>query len=61
MLKSKNNVSVGNLIILLLVILNAFIVKMAFIVNEKLYWVVLVTLPLLLIAIYMDYHKKRSV
>ena len=49
--KEKKN-SIGGTIILLLVFINAFILKIAFIENGKWYITLVITLPLLLIAVY---------
>ncbi|WP_018614659.1 hypothetical protein [Segetibacter koreensis] len=52
MLDKEKKTSIGGTIILLLVFINAFILKIAFIQNEKWYATLVITLPLLLIAIY---------
>ena len=57
----KKNVSLSGTIILLLVFLNAFILKVSFIHNENLYWALVVTLPLLLIAILDVRQKKHAI
>jgi predicted membrane protein len=58
MLHKEQNNSVGDIIMLLLVFLNAFILKIAFIQNEKWYPALIITFPLLLITIYLN--KKRE-
>lgn len=59
MLHKEKNVSVSGSIILLLVFLNAFILKFAFTRNESWYFGLIVTLPLLLVAIYNGRQKKH--
>jgi hypothetical protein len=61
MLFKEKNTSAGGFIILLLVILNVLIMKLAFIHNEKLYWAMVVTVPLLLAAILRDHQKKQAI
>lgn len=58
MLNEEKQVSVSGTIILVLVFINAFILKIAFIENESLYIALVITLPLLFIAIY-DVQQKR--
>jgi hypothetical protein len=45
---------------LLLVFLNTLILKIAFIQNEKMYAALVITLPLLLLAIYYLSQKKEN-
>ena len=59
MLPNEKNISVRQNIILLLVFLNAFILKVAFIRNESWYFGLIVTFPLLLVAIYNTYQRKH--
>ena len=54
----EKNVSPGGAIILLLVFLNALVLKISFIHNANLYCALLATLPLLLIAI-LDVRQKK--
>jgi glutamate synthase domain-containing protein 2 len=56
----KKNVSFSGTIILLLVFLNAFILKVSFIHNQNLYWALVVTLPLLLVAVFDVRQKKHA-
>jgi hypothetical protein len=58
MSQKENRVSVSETLILLLAFTNAFILKIAFISNEKWYSALIVTMPLLLMAIYRV-HKKN--
>jgi len=57
----KENNPGGGIVVLLLLLINALIAKVAFIRNENLYWVLIITLPLLLLAIYDFRYKKHVV
>jgi len=59
MLHKEKNISVSSSIILFLVFSNALILKIAFVQNEKWYALLVVTLPLLLVAIY-HLREKRA-
>lgn len=61
MLHKEKNVSVIGTIILLLVILNVLILKIAFIQNESWYWALVITLPLLLIAVLYVRQTKHGI
>jgi len=52
MLSQKENIPANKLAILSFVLINAIIAEFAFIHNAKWYWALLLTVPLLLIAIY---------
>ena len=52
MLSQKENVPANKLIILLFILINVIIVEFAFIHNTKWWWTLLLTIPLLFIAIY---------
>ena len=52
MLSQKENVPANKLIIILFVLINVIITEFAFIHNTKWLWALLLTIPLLLIAIY---------
>ncbi len=54
------NPSVGGMLILLLVIINVIILKSAYISNEKLYGLLVITLPMLLIAFYFRKPKLKK-
>jgi hypothetical protein len=54
----RKTVSPGNIIIALLVSINVTILEAAFVKNEKWYWVLAVSLPLLLLAILNTRQKK---
>src|SRR5690349_14223503 len=60
MLYKEKNASASRIIILLLVIINVLIVKAAFIQNENLYWALVITFPLLLIAAARDVLQKKQ-
>jgi len=57
----EKNVSVSRIVILLLVIINVLIIKVAFIQNENWYWGLIVTMPLLLIAIIDVRQTKHAI
>ncbi|HYJ65476.1 MAG TPA: hypothetical protein VEV62_17165 [Parafilimonas sp.] len=59
MLRKHKIVSAGGFIILSLVILNIIIIKAGFANNENWYWVLTVSLPLLLLAIFNIRQKKH--
>jgi 4-hydroxybenzoate polyprenyltransferase len=52
--------SVRGAIVLLLVILNAVIIKVAFIENSKWYLVLIISVPVLLIAIKYSKRKRQT-
>lgn len=53
-------VSAGGTIMLVLIFLNAVVLKGAFIKNSKWYLVLFVTVPLLLIALYVVRQEKQK-
>lgn len=59
MLQKENRVSISETVILFLVVSNALILKTAFVNNEKWYWSLIITLPLLLISIIHVRKKAR--
>jgi hypothetical protein len=59
MLHNEKNISVRQNLILLLVFLNALILKVAFIWNENWYFGLIVTFPLLLVATYNIHQRKH--
>ncbi|MEO5998901.1 MAG: hypothetical protein ABIN89_19205 [Chitinophagaceae bacterium] len=61
MLIRKNNISGSGTIILILVMTSVLISKIAYIHNNNWYWGLLVTLPLLLIAIVDARHSKQAI
>jgi hypothetical protein len=60
MINTKKNVSVSGTVTLLLIFLNAFILKVAYIQSEKWYMAFVITLPLLIVAVMFDRHKKQA-
>lgn len=54
---ANKNQSVSNIAMLIIVLLNAVVLKHAFIHNPKWYWVLLLTLPLLFLNIIFTRHK----
>jgi hypothetical protein len=58
MLHNEKNISPSGMIVLLLVVLNVLILKVAFIKNENLYWALAITLPMLLVVI-LDMRKRE--
>jgi glutamate synthase domain-containing protein 2 len=61
MAANRETVSVGNMIIWILVLLNAVIVKVAFTGSGSWYWVLIITAPLLFIALKDRLQKKHAV
>lgn len=61
MTSKQKPASASGLIILILVLLSAIAMESGYIGNEKWYWVLLVTLPLLLLAILNIRQKKHAV
>jgi len=55
----KSNPGVG-IVVLLLLLINALIAKVAFIKNENLSWLLVITVPLLLLAIFGGRQKKTE-
>jgi len=60
MLSKEKKVSITGTAILLLILLNALILKMAFIENENWYAALVITLPLLFVAVMYRKHKKHT-
>lgn len=60
MSNKEKSTSVSGTMILLLVFLNALIIKIAFIQNEKWYIALVITLPLLLVAVLFNRQKKHA-
>lgn len=52
------NVSAAGTALLLFVLLNAAVLKFAFLNSPKWYWGLVVTMPMLLVSVY-DYVKNR--
>src|SRR6476620_8924356 len=60
MIRNSKQVSVRNMILIILVLLNAVILSKGFTTNEKWYWLLIISLPLLLIAIRDILQKKHA-
>lgn len=60
MIQKRKPVSASEVIILLLVFLNVLVLKEAFTSNEKLYWYLIATLSLLLLAVLNTQQKKHA-
>lgn len=61
MIRDQKVVSVSNLIIITLVLINAIVLSAAYTSNEKWYWALIITLPLLLLGIYDVRQKKHAI
>lgn len=55
----KSNPGVG-IVVLLLLLINALIAKIAFIKNENLFWLLVIMVPLLLLAMFGGKRKKTD-
>ncbi|MCB0708345.1 MAG: FMN-binding glutamate synthase family protein [Chitinophagaceae bacterium] len=60
-LSFNGGVSISGMIVLIIVLLNAIIINHAYINNANMYWALIVTLPLLMLAIYDRWQKKHAV
>lgn len=60
MSNKEKHISIGGTVVLVLVFVNALILKTAFIQNNSLYNALFITLPLLLLAIY-DVKRDKKV
>ncbi|SJZ50383.1 FMN-binding glutamate synthase family protein [Sediminibacterium ginsengisoli] len=56
----KKNISVSGTIIAILVLLNTVVLKSAFVYDSNRYWLLCITLPLLLLALYDVLQKKHA-
>jgi len=61
MSRNQEKVSASGIIILILVMLNVIILKTAFIHDAQIYWGLVITLPLLLIAIFDAIKTKLAI
>jgi len=61
MSRNQERVSASGIVILILVMLNVIILKTAFIHDAENYWGLVITLPLLLIAIFDAIRQKRAI
>lgn len=59
MLQKKE--SVDQNIVLIFVLLNAIILETALVNNEQWYWLLLITLPLLLLAIFRNTKTRKRI
>lgn len=60
MTEHKTDPSVGGMIIVLLVLFNAIILKSGFVGNDHSWSGLLITVPLLLIAVFARWRSKKS-
>ncbi len=61
MIRNHKEVSISGMIVLFVVLLNAAILKAAFTGNENWYWALIVSVPLLLIALKDRFQKKHAI
>lgn len=57
----NNGVSISGMIVLIIILMNAIIMNHAYINNANMYWGLIVTLPLLVLAVYDRWQKKHAV
>lgn len=60
MTEHKTDPSVGGMIIVLLVLVNSIILKSGFVSNDHSWSGLLITVPLLLIAVFARWRSKKS-
>ena len=58
---NQKSFSVSGIIILVVVVMNIVVLELAYTRSENWYWVLIATLPLLLLAIYNTRQKKHAV
>lgn len=58
MLSQKENIPASKLIIALFVLVNVIVAEFAFIHNTKWLWALLITIPLLFIAVYNNHMNE---
>ena len=61
MIRNRKEISISGMIVLFVVLLNAAILKAAFTGNENWYWALIVSVPLLLIALKDRFQKKHAI
>lgn len=61
MIRNQHPVSIGGMIVLVIVLLNAIVIKSSFEGNENNYWWLALTLPLLFIALWDVFQKKHAI
>ena len=59
--KINRGVSISGMILMILVLLNAIIINHAYIHNANKYWALIISLPLLLLAVYDRLQKKHAI
>lgn len=60
MIRNQKQISISGIIILILILFNVIVVRNAYVINEKWYWAMIVSVPLLLIAIRDRMQKKHA-
>jgi hypothetical protein len=58
MIPDQKNNSLSGLLLLVFILINAFILEHAFVINENWYWGLTVTFPLFIVAAI--YHKRMK-
>lgn len=61
MIRNRKEISISGMIVLFVVLLNAAILKAAFTGNENWYWALIVSVPLLVIAVKDRFQKKHAI
>jgi hypothetical protein len=61
MIKNEKHLSFSRMVVLLLLLANAVILKIAFTANSNWYWMLLIFVPLLLFAIINLTQKKHAI
>jgi hypothetical protein len=59
MYRNQKRISVSGVIVLLLSLLNAVVLKQAFVAHSHWYWLLAITLPLLLISL-LFFNKRQG-
>jgi glutamate synthase domain-containing protein 2 len=60
MIRNQKQISISGGIILILILFNVIVVRNAYVINEQWYWAMIVSVPLLLIAIRDRMQKKHA-
>ena len=60
-MRNRKSVPVSRIIILLIVLINAIVIEQAYVANENWYFVLIVTLPLLVLAITNIRQRKHAI
>jgi hypothetical protein len=60
MTQYKPRVSASGMVIAFLILLNTIFLKSAYVDNDKYYWALLITVPLLVIAIWDRLRRKAT-